>query len=87
MLAQCELDSGTLGDGFSLGGLHGEVLARDIRVADGHAVLGADVDVAQDDAGDGGFGEADDGSGGLAAGGRHILNRDAVEVGSEAGDG
>lgn len=87
MLAQCELDSGTLGDGFSLGGLHGEVLARDIRVADGHAVLGADVDVAQDDAGDGGFGEADDGSGGLAAGGRHILNRDVVEVGGEAGDG
>lgn len=40
----------------------------------------------QEDSGDGGFGEADDGSGGLAAGGRDVLNRDVVEVGGEAGD-
>ena len=43
--------------------------------------------MAEGDTGDGGFGEADDGSSGLATGGGDVLNRDVVEVGGEPGDG
>ena len=86
-LAQGEFGSGTLGDGFSLGGGDGEILRGDVGVANGQTTVGAEVDVAEGDTGDGSLRETDDGSGGLATGGRDVLNRDVVEVRGEAGDG
>lgn len=50
-------------------------------------MLGADVNIAEDHAGDGGFGEAVDGSGGGDASGGQVFDQDVVEVRGEAGDG
>jgi hypothetical protein len=78
--------SRTLGDGFSLGRLDGDVGARDFGVADGQTTLRAERDVAENDSDNGSFGQADDRTGGSAIGGCHVLEGDVVEVGGEAGD-
>ncbi len=78
----CHLD-----DCVALRGLDLNVLAGHSRVADGQSFFAAEIDIRQDNVGDGRFRQADNRAGHGSASCGDVLEHDVVEVRREARDG